>query len=95
MYVDLIKKIFVPRYNLSIQSIKKRFNLSEDSIKERVCWECGAKLNFWDYCSEFKDDKLEKMIKLWQNDYIEFYCCKCFKIKKSETLKKKTQTTVD
>ena len=88
MYANLLKKLFVPRQK--ILNYYTNYHLSIDSIKQRACWRCGRELDFWDYCSQFDDDEIEQAITLWQDDRVEFYCCKCFKLKESE-LKNKTK----
>lgn len=82
MYADLLKKIFVPRQ--MVLYYYKKYGFSPDSFKKRICWECKDELDFWEFCSQFKDGELEHVIALWQNERIEFYCCKCFKQRESE-----------
>ncbi|TXT67666.1 MAG: hypothetical protein BAJALOKI1v1_30029 [Promethearchaeota archaeon] len=82
MNVNLIKTLFIPRYIMSEGIFKQLHHFSKKTIKKRLCWACGIPLNFWDFCSSFREDELEKMIKLWQSKYVEFYCCACFNLKK-------------
>lgn len=87
MNIELIKNIYIPRK--SVLDYFKKYNLSINSIKLRVCWDCQEKLDFWDYCSQHNEDKIEYMINLWQNDCIEFYCCECYKLRKSDYINNK------
>ena len=65
-------------------SILRKNKIDLNSLRERKCWECGYELDFLDYISVGSKSDLFYRIKLWETDYIEFYCCKCFKKKKEE-----------
>lgn len=79
---DLLKKLFIPRQVVLNCYLKHK--LSSESVNRRTCWSCGMELDFWEYCYQFKDNDIEKAIILWQDDRIEFYCCKCFTQKNLE-----------
>jgi hypothetical protein len=87
MNSELIKNIYIPRK--SILEYFKKYDIAVNSIKLRVCWDCRENLDFWEYCDQFNEDKLSSMINLWQNNRIEFYCCKCYKLKKLDCIKNK------
>ena len=52
---------------------------SENDFKERICWRCSKELNIYDFLSDNLDYSAQDIIELWQNPYLEFHCCTCFK----------------
>ncbi|MFX1316647.1 MAG: Rab family GTPase [Promethearchaeota archaeon] len=45
----------------------------------RNCWHCGQNLYFSEFSLSNPTLNKERLIKLWENKYLEFFCCKCFK----------------
>lgn len=60
------------------EQIKKLY--PEYYKKVRQCISCGWKLFFDDYIiTNLFKESFKKLIKLWMNDKIEFYCCFCYR----------------
>ncbi|MBY8989240.1 MAG: hypothetical protein KGD58_00670 [Candidatus Lokiarchaeota archaeon] len=52
-------------------------------MRERECFKCGKILDFESFIKNINPNEKEDLTSIWESDYIEFYCCKCyiFKIK--------------
>ena len=52
-------------------------------MKERQCFRCGKILDFESFIKNVSLNDRDELTYLWENDYIEFFCCRCyiFKIK--------------
>jgi len=49
-------------------------------IKEKFCITCGRDIHFTYVIAGMSEwFPQEKVVKLWNNDLIEFYCCQCYK----------------
>ena len=48
-------------------------------MKERYCFECGKILTWTNFMFKNYPYGQEYLESLWETDYIEFYCCSCFK----------------
>ncbi|MFX1273657.1 MAG: hypothetical protein ACFFAT_01325 [Promethearchaeota archaeon] len=62
-----------------IKEIKHR----KEEMKERHCYKCGKILTWTNFMFKNYPHGQEYLESLWEKDYIEFYCCSCFK--KQET----------
>ncbi len=51
---------------------------SKKTLKMRRCWRCKIFLNHNDLIRENYPMKPKRLIELWENPYIEFYCCSCY-----------------
>ncbi|MFX1409289.1 MAG: Rab family GTPase [Promethearchaeota archaeon] len=45
----------------------------------RKCWHCKQNLYFSEFSLSNPTLNKERLTKLWENEYLEFFCCKCFK----------------
>jgi hypothetical protein len=62
----------------------------ERKIKTRKCFKCGKTLEFGELFLRNKHMDKDRLIQLWENIHIEFYCCLCYnRIEKERNLKKK------
>ena len=69
-----------------IQKLREIIKI-EKNFKERVCWKCGKELNIYDFLSDNLEYSALGIFKLWQSPFLEFHCCDCFKLLKSDELK--------
>lgn len=61
---------------------------SSGNFKKRKCWRCGNELNIYDFLSDNIEFSAKQILSLWQSNLLEFHCCDCFKILKSDELEK-------
>lgn len=55
------------------------------STHSRRCWDCKKTLNFTEIYEQNRELEKERLSKLWNHPYIQFYCCACFdRIKQEE-----------
>ncbi|MBD3254564.1 MAG: GTP-binding protein [Candidatus Lokiarchaeota archaeon] len=61
-------------------------NRIKDSNKEicqrpvRKCWKCNRSLYYYEFCdTNLSNFSEERLLELWENNHIEFYCCACYK----------------
>lgn len=47
----------------------------------RKCWNCGRTLFFSEFSSTNSSISKERLIKLWESEYIELFCCSCYERK--------------
>lgn len=45
----------------------------------RKCWKCERPLYFYEFSNSNLRLSEERLKKLWENSYLEFFCCSCFK----------------
>lgn len=45
----------------------------------RRCWKCNRILYFSEFSTSNHYTSRERLMKLWESEYLEFYCCKCYK----------------
>ncbi|MHA2037709.1 MAG: hypothetical protein ACW972_11645 [Promethearchaeota archaeon] len=50
-------------------------------MRERQCFRCGKILDFDSFIKNVGSNEKEELTYLWQSDYIEFFCCRCFSFK--------------
>ena len=50
-------------------------------LKERQCFRCGKKLDFESYIKNIGQNEKEDLTDIWDSNYIEFYCCRCYSFK--------------
>jgi len=52
-------------------------------LRERECFKCGKPLDFESFIKNINPNEKKDSTNIWESNYIEFYCCKCyiFKIK--------------
>ena len=50
-------------------------------MRERKCFRCGKTLDFESYIKNIGPHEKEDLTKLWNSDYIEFFCCHCYSFK--------------
>ncbi|MFX1313153.1 MAG: hypothetical protein ACFFHD_11155, partial [Promethearchaeota archaeon] len=50
-------------------------------MRDRKCFRCGKRLDFESYIKNAGLNEKEKFENLWNNDYIEFFCCHCYSFK--------------
>jgi hypothetical protein len=58
-----------------------------DVFKVRKCFKCKSKLHVsaaWQ--SKIYRMTLEQFYKIWQSEYVQFYCCKCYNTNKEAML---------
>ena len=70
-----------------IESMKKKLVEIPHSAhsSSRRCWDCKKTLNFTEIYERNRDLEKERLSKLWNHPYIQFYCCDCFdRIKQEE-----------
>ena len=68
-----------------IESNKKKLVEIPHSPHSRICWNCKKTLNFIEIYEQNRDLEKERLSKLWNHPYIQFYCCACFdRIKQEE-----------
>ena len=48
-------------------------------MKARNCFECGKQLDWFDFKLQNFHLSHDYLIKLWNHDAIQLYCCECFK----------------
>lgn len=48
-------------------------------MKKRYCWYCGKLLDWTGFKLQNRNLSQDYIKKLWNYDFIEFYCCECFK----------------
>lgn len=53
-------------------------------FKKRICFRCKRPIEFGEFYIKNKDMTKERLIELWQNENLQFYCCLCYEILKSE-----------
>ena len=64
----------------------------EKRYMKRRCYKCNRPINFGEFLIRNRGLSKERVIKLWENNHIEFYCCLCYnKMKKERKLKKKRE----
>ncbi|HEY0087546.1 MAG TPA: hypothetical protein VGB37_01815, partial [Candidatus Lokiarchaeia archaeon] len=47
-------------------------------FRNRICFKCKKAIDLADYLVRNKSFKEEKLVKLWENNNLEFYCCLCY-----------------
>jgi Leucine-rich repeat (LRR) protein len=47
-------------------------------FKNRKCFNCKKIIDFGEFYIRNKKIKEERLIKLWEREYLEFYCCLCY-----------------
>ncbi|MEJ2277145.1 MAG: GTP-binding protein [Candidatus Lokiarchaeota archaeon] len=52
----------------------------------RKCWECKRTLFFSEFSSTNSSISKERLINLWESNYIEFLCCSCYKNKEKNNI---------
>lgn len=71
---------------------KEKFECYKKTIQERIvkpipdpsqkiirkCWKCHRTLFFSEFSSTNSNISKERLIKLWESNYIEFLCCSCY-----------------
>jgi hypothetical protein len=55
---------------------KEKVNL-EGSI-ERTCFLCNQELNVYDFYKTNRKFSKDEIIKLWNNENIQYFCCRCY-----------------
>ena len=50
-------------------------------MKKRKCFRCGKELDYESFIKNCSPGLIDYYSELWENDYIEFYCCHCYNIK--------------
>ncbi|MHA2008041.1 MAG: hypothetical protein ACXABO_11985 [Promethearchaeota archaeon] len=55
----------------------------------RECFRCGKKLDYESFIKNASPHDTEALMNLWNSDYIEFFCCRCY------SFKMKFQPTID
>ncbi len=66
----------------------------QDNYKKKLCWACKSELVFSEICESNLNFTEEAIRILWQNPFIEFYCCKCFNDEKRLIEIKKQQKKI-
>ncbi len=51
----------------------------------RKCWNCSRPLYFSEFSSTNASLSKERLVELWENPHLEFYCCNCFKNLESQS----------
>ncbi len=69
----------------TVENMKKKLVEIPHSAHLRRCWNCKKTLNFTEIYEQNRDLEKERLFKLWNHTYIQFYCCACFdRIKQEE-----------
>lgn len=51
----------------------------KETLKKRYCFKCNKCIDYGEYyLKNFKSINEEKLIHLWQNENLEYYCCLCY-----------------
>jgi len=52
-------------------------------MKKRQCFRCSKEMDYESYINNINPNEIKSMTKIWNSEFIEFYCCHCycFKIK--------------
>ncbi len=59
-------------------SFKFPDNKSNKEFKNRKCFQCKKHIDFGEYYIRNKKRNIKRLIELWENDILEFYCCLCY-----------------
>ncbi len=50
-----------------------------EKFKIRYCYKCNKQIDFGEfYIKNFKAISEEKLIYLWQNEHLKYFCCFCY-----------------
>jgi Leucine-rich repeat (LRR) protein len=50
-----------------------------EKLKKRNCFKCNKFIDYGEfYLKNFKSINEEKLLRLWQNENLEYYCCLCY-----------------
>lgn len=58
-------------------------------MRLRKCFRCGKDLDYKSYIKNYSPNDIKHLTKIWNCNYIEFYCCHCY------CLKTKYQPNID
>lgn len=50
-------------------------------MRERECFKCGKVLDFESFIKNVSPNDTEKLTNIWDSNYVEFYCCRCYSFK--------------
>ncbi len=48
---------------------------------ERQCFRCGKSLDYESFIKNASQQEKENSTNLWNSDYVEFFCCRCYSFK--------------
>ncbi|MFO8020075.1 MAG: Rab family GTPase [Promethearchaeia archaeon] len=67
-------------YKKNLQEIFK-YNFKSFPQEKRKCWVCKRTIYFDEFIESNSFLSNKRLKKLWTSDYLEFYCCSCYKEK--------------
>ena len=51
----------------------------KETLKKRYCFKCNKCIDYGEYyLKNYKSTNEERLIRLWQNENLEYYCCLCY-----------------
>jgi len=76
------KGIITKDFELIKEDLKRQ--IKEPSIEPyekyiRKCWSCNKALYFYEFCDSNNEISEERLTELWENSYLQFFCCECYK----------------
>jgi Leucine-rich repeat (LRR) protein len=66
-----------------------------DDLRDRTCFKCGREIKFGEFFLRNRSIPTKRLIKLWNNTNIEYYCCLCYDTYKKRRKIEKIKRNLD